>query len=216
METLPPGGRPFPVSEGEDNVSLLVTWRDDNPGKVLRQTTDPDEIAAGMKQIGCRYQRMPIREVDPGAGQDTYMDAYRDIIDKLVADEKFVTVDVATIHPSPDPAWPESAAAMRAKFIDEHTHGDDDEMRYMVRGGGVFFLHIEDKVHAIYAEAGDLTAVPKGTTHWFDTGVVPDFTAVRFFHAAEGWIGISTGSDIATRFPDGDSIRSLAASLGRQ
>jgi 1,2-dihydroxy-3-keto-5-methylthiopentene dioxygenase len=196
-------------------VSLLVTWRDDNPHEAVRQTNDPEEIAAAMTALDCRFERRPVADVPPDAGQDAYLEAYREVIDKLVTDEKFVTVDVATIHPSPDPDWPESAAALRAKFIDEHTHGDDDEMRFMVRGGGVFFLHIGDQVHALHAEAGDLSAVPKGTTHWFDTGAVPDFTAVRFFHEAQGWIGIPTGSDIATRFPDGDAIRALARELGR-
>jgi cupin superfamily acireductone dioxygenase involved in methionine salvage len=30
----------------------------------------------------------------------------------------------------------------------------------------------------------------QGTMHWFDTGSTPDFTAIRFFHAKDGWVAI--------------------------
>ncbi len=192
-------------------MSLLITWPDDNPSAPLRQTTDPAEISVAMSEIDCRFERREVRsDIPAGAEANAVLAAYQDVVDRLISEEAFVTVDVATIHPSSDPGWPETAQAMRAKFIDEHTHGEDDEVRFMVRGAGVFFLHIRDRVHAIYAEAGDLLGVPKGTTHWFDTGAVPDFTAIRFFHAAHGWVGIPTGSDIARNFPDGDEIRARA------
>ena len=35
---------------------------------------------------------------------------------------------------------------MRAKFIDEHTHGDDDEVRFIIRGGGAFYLHVAHRL----------------------------------------------------------------------
>lgn len=198
-------------------MSLLVSWADSNPSTTLLQTADPGEIRTVLRQAGCRFERRAVRtDVAADAGQDTVLAAYRDEIDHLVSAEGFVTVDVAAIHPHDDPGWPETASAMRAKFIDEHTHGDDDEVRFMIRGGGVFFLHIGDRVHAIYAAAGDLLGVPQGTTHWFDTGIVPDFTAIRFFHAQQGWVAIPTGSDIALRFPDGDAIRAQAQALGGQ
>ncbi|MGW0657311.1 cupin, partial [Streptomyces umbrinus] len=34
----------------------------------------------------------------------------------------------------------------------------------------------------------------------------PGFTAIRFFHEEDGWIGSFTGSTIAGRFPDYDTI----------
>jgi 1,2-dihydroxy-3-keto-5-methylthiopentene dioxygenase len=196
-------------------MSLLITWADNDAAAPLAETTDPAEISAALTSVGCRFER---RELQPGlaadADQDSVLAAYRDIVGQLVAEAGFVTVDVATVHPSDDPDWPDKAKAMRGKFIDEHTHGDDDEVRFMVRGAGVFYLHIGDRVHAIYSSAGDLLGVPQGTTHWFDTGASPDFTAIRFFHDARGWVGVPTGSDIATRFPDGDSIRARASQLG--
>lgn len=196
-------------------MSLLITWQDDDPGTVVRQTADPAQISAALDDIDCTFER---REVVPGvsadAAQDAVLAAYRDAVDEIVSAHDFVTVDVAGVRPSDDPGWPETAKAVRAKFVDEHTHGEDDEVRFMVRGAGVFFLHIGDKVHAVYAQAGDLLGVPRGTTHWFDTGPVPDFTAIRFFHNPEGWVGIPTGSDISQRFPDFDAVRERARALG--
>ena len=196
-------------------MSLLITWPDSDPTAAVRQTADPAEISAALSRIGCRFEQRGVRpEVGPASDQEAVLAAYRDEVDQIVRDQGFVTVDVAALHPSDDPGWPAAARELRAKFVDEHTHGDDAEVRFMVRGSGVFFLHIEDKVHAVRAVAGDLIGVPPHTTHWFDMGLTPDFTAVRFFHVREGWVGYPTGSDIARRFPDGDAVTARARSLG--
>ena len=87
----------------------------------------------------------------------------------------------------------------------EHTHADD-EVRFFASGSGIFYLHIDDEVCAVLGERGDLLSVPKGTTHWFDMGTRPDFTAVRFFRDQDGWVGEFTGDPIADRIPDFDTI----------
>lgn len=198
-------------------MSLLTVWTDTDPSTALRQTADPAEIAAAMTEIGCRFERRPVHaDLPADADQEAVLARYRDLVDELVAAQQFVTVDVASIHPSDDPAWPDTAQAVRSKFIDEHTHGDDDEVRFITRGAGVFYLHVAGRVHALYCEAGDLTGVPKGTTHWFDCGAAPDFTAIRFFHDPRGWVGIPTGSDIATRYPEFADLRDRAAALARR
>ena len=86
-------------------------------------------------------------------------------------------------------------------------------MRFFVAGSGVFYLHVDGKVHAVLCEAGDLLSVPQGTTHWFDMGTEPDFTAIRFFHDEEGWVGNFTGDSIAERIPDFDAIAARRAEL---
>jgi 1,2-dihydroxy-3-keto-5-methylthiopentene dioxygenase len=200
---------------GRTAMSLLITWNDHDPSTPLRQTTDPAEIAAVYEQFGGRFERHELRAgIRADTAPDAVLAAYRDVVDALVAAEGFVTVDVASVHPSDDPDWADTAKAVRGRFIDEHTHGDDDEIRFMVRGAGVFFLHIGDKVHGVYSTAGDLLGVPRGTTHWFDCGPAPDFTAIRFFHDPRGWVGIPTGSDISARFPDFDDVRARARDVG--
>jgi 1,2-dihydroxy-3-keto-5-methylthiopentene dioxygenase len=92
------------------------------------------------------------------------------------------------------------AAAIRAKFLNEHTHSED-EVRFFVRGSGDFVLHVGGKVWAAHCVQGDLLSVPAGTRHWFDAGERPSFTALRIFTDPAGWVADFTGTDMAQRFP---------------
>ncbi|MFJ4976216.1 1,2-dihydroxy-3-keto-5-methylthiopentene dioxygenase [Streptomyces coeruleorubidus] len=191
-------------------MTLLITWPDTGPETELRRTSDPTEIQAALAPVGVRFERWPVRDdvpADAEAGE--VLAAYRDDIDRLTAQESFTTVDVASLHPADDPDWPVRAAAAREKFLREHTHDDDDEVRFFVSGSGVFYLHVNGEVHAVLCEKGDLLGVPRGTAHWFDMGIRPSFTAIRFFHEEDGWIGNFTGSPIAARFPDFDTISAI-------
>jgi 1,2-dihydroxy-3-keto-5-methylthiopentene dioxygenase len=129
------------------------------------------------------------------ATSDVIMAAYRADIDRLVAANGFRSVDVVSIAPDN-----EQREVMRAKFLEEHFH-KEDEVRFFVAGSGLFTLHVEGKVFEVLCEAGDLIAVPDSMTHWFDMGPEPSFVAIRFFTEADGWVGHFTGTDIATRFP---------------
>jgi 1,2-dihydroxy-3-keto-5-methylthiopentene dioxygenase len=187
-------------------MSLLIVWPDSDPGMTLRRTADPAEIIAALGEIGCRFEQRPVRpEVGPASEQDAVLDAYRAEIDEVVGEYGFGAVDVAVSHPSDEPGWAAQAAQLRAQFASEHRHSDA-EVRYVVRGCGVFYLHVAGRVHAVRAMAGDLIAVPAETAHWFDMGPRPDFTTIRFFPDAQGWVGYPTGSDIAARFPDADAV----------
>jgi 1,2-dihydroxy-3-keto-5-methylthiopentene dioxygenase len=189
-------------------VTLLTTWPESGPETVVRRTSDPAEIAAALAPVGVRFEQWPVRDDVPAdADGDTVFAAYRAEIDKLIEEEAFATVDVVALHPSDDPGFPEKAKAAREKFLSEHTHDDDDEVRFFVAGAGIFYLHVNGEVHAVLCEQGDLLGVPKGTTHWFDMGTSPSFTAIRFFHEEDGWVGNFTGDSIALRFPDYDEIQ---------
>ncbi|GCD47031.1 1,2-dihydroxy-3-keto-5-methylthiopentene dioxygenase [Streptomyces paromomycinus] len=196
-------------------MTLLTTWPESGPETVLRRTAEPAEIAAALAPIGVRYEQWPVRpDVAPDAEPAAVLAAYRAEIATLTAEEGFVTVDAVSLHPGDDPAWPGKAKAAREKFLAEHTHEDDDEVRFFVAGSGVFYLHVGGEVHAVLCEEGDLLGVPRGTAHWFDMGTRPSFTALRFFHEEDGWIGTFTGDDIALRFPDFDTLTAGRAERG--
>ncbi|MFG3012722.1 acireductone dioxygenase [Streptomyces cinerochromogenes] len=188
-------------------MTLLTSWPESGPGSVIRRTADPVEIAAVLAPLGVRYEQWPVRaDVPDDAGSETVFAAYGPEIDRLTAEEGFTTVDVLGLHPGDDPEYPVRAKAARVKFLQEHTHDDDDEVRFFVSGSGVFYLHVNGEVHAVHCEKGDLLGVPRGTRHWFDMGTRPSFTAIRFFHEEDGWVATFTGSAIASRFPDHDTI----------
>ena len=134
------------------------------------------------------------------ADQEAVIAAYQDSIDELNAQYGFQSVDVVALRPNnPD------KAEFRKKFLAEHTHADF-EVRFFVDGSGLFYLHVGDKVFLVLCEKGDLISVPANTTHWFDMGQDPNFKCIRLFTTVDGWVGDFTGSDIATRFPDFDSV----------
>jgi 1,2-dihydroxy-3-keto-5-methylthiopentene dioxygenase len=92
------------------------------------------------------------------------------------------------------------AGALRAKFLSEHTH-TEDEVRFFVHGAGNFILHLNGRVYDAHCTQGDLISVPSGIRHWFDAGPEPFFTALRVFTDTSGWVAHFTGDTISERFP---------------
>ena len=187
-------------------MTLLTVWADDRPETPLLQTADHEVIAQTLAPLEVVFEHIPPADRLPdSASQEEVIAAHQEIVDRLVAEHGYRLVDVAQLHPVDSDEWRATAAGARTKFLNEHTH-DEEEIRYFVAGSGVFYLHIDGKVHAVLCTAGDLLSVPALTTHWFDMGTSPDFTAIRFFHDDDGWVGTFTGSDIATRFPTFDEL----------
>jgi 1,2-dihydroxy-3-keto-5-methylthiopentene dioxygenase len=183
-------------------MSLLQIMPEDSAATVLLRTEDPEKIGAELASAGASFERW--RLAPPG---DTdVLAAYREQIGQLQRLGGYQLVDVAAIAPDPgDPQWPAKAAAARGKFLAEHTH-DEDEVRFFAAGRGCFYLHVDHRVLALVGEAGDLLSIPAGTSHWFDMGLAPRFTAIRFFQREDGWIGDFTGTGIASAFPSLDEL----------
>ncbi|WP_306337116.1 acireductone dioxygenase [Streptomyces sp. KL118A] len=197
-------------------MTLLITWPDAGPDTVVRRTTEPAEIAAALAPAGVRYEQWALRDdlpEDPDPA--TVLNAYRHEVDALAAAEEFATIDVVGLRPRKDLGWRLTAKAERKKFLSEHTHDDDDEVRFFVAGAGAFYLHVGSDVHAVLCEAGDLLGVPRGTKHWFDMGAAPSYTVIRFFHDEDGWVGNFTGSDIALKFPDFDALMATRMTMAQ-
>ena len=177
-------------------VSRLRIFAEDHPDEPLLASTDRGEITRELAAIGVVLEQWEATQpVAPGASQEEVFAAYRADIDRLVAERGFRSVDVASIGPD-NPKRDE----MRAKFLDEHFH-KEDEVRFFVAGSGLFTLHVDGKVYEMLCTQGDLIAVPDSTKHWFDMGPEPSFVAIRFFTEPDGWVGHFTGTDIARRFP---------------
>lgn len=177
-------------------MSQLTVYAEKDGKAPLLETTDFDEISRGLGEAGIRFERWQAdRELPADADNETIIDAYRSEIDKLVAERGYQTYDVVSMNPD----HPEKGA-FRKKFLDEHTHSED-EVRFFVRGQGLFIIHANGKVYSMLCEKDDLISVPANTKHWFDMGPNPQFTAIRLFNNPEGWVANFTGDDIAGRFP---------------
>ena len=177
-------------------MSRLRIFAAHAPNTPLSTTSTHADIAATLKTIGVDFERWePSHPVQPGDAPEAILAAYRSDIDRLMSTRGFKSVDVVSIAPD-NP----NREVMRAKFLDEHRHAED-EVRFFVAGRGLFTLHIEDMVYAVLCEKNDLISVPAGTRHWFDMGEQPSFVAIRLFNNPDGWTAQFTGERIADQFP---------------
>ena len=98
------------------------------------------------------------------------------------------------------PEPPKDLDAMLKRFSSEHWH-DEDEVRLIVEGRGLFHIHPSDKpVFALEIEAGDLIRVPRGTHHWFDLCGERRIRAIRLFQDQSGWTPHYTESGEDSKF----------------
>lgn len=178
-------------------MSSLTVYHQSQPDQPEKLLTHGDDIAKTLAPLGVRFERWEANApLVPGASPEDVIAAYRHEIDALMQEEGYVTVDVVSL----DRKHPQKAE-LRAKFLDEHTHGED-EVRFFVAGRGLFCLHIDERVYAVMCERNDLISVPAGAKHWFDMGEDPHFVAIRLFNNPEGWVAHYTGDPIASQFPE--------------
>ena len=177
-------------------MSRLRIFDETRPQSPLTVIDEHAAITAELGRVGVRFEQWEASQpIAPGASQDEVIATYRKDIDRLMSEEGYQAVDVISLAPDhPD------RAALRKKFLSEHTHSED-EVRFFVAGSGQFTLHLGGKVYDVLCEQGDLIGVPDGTRHWFDMSEAPYFVAIRLFTNKEGWVANFTGDDIAERFP---------------
>lgn len=164
-------------------MSRLTIYSQEQPNTPLLDSEEGATIIESLAGVGICFQRWSAdHEVAANDDNETILAAYKTEIDKLVAEDGYQSWDVVSMHANhPD------KEAFRAKFLAEHTHSED-EVRFFVRGQGLFVIHKEEKVYAVLCEKDDLISVPANTKHWFDMGPNPVFTAIRLFNNTEGWV----------------------------
>jgi 1,2-dihydroxy-3-keto-5-methylthiopentene dioxygenase len=195
----------------EAPVTLLTVWNDTEPSAPVLETTDETAIREELATLGARFSRWEVQDFADGAPLDEVLALYADQVEQVKRSEGYTLVDIVGLSPSQDD-YDEVKGPSRQKFLSEHKH-DDDEDRFFAKGAGVFYLHVNGKVYALYCEPGDLVSVPANTTHWFDMGTSPEFTSIRFFHDDDGWVGHFTGNPIAETFATFDELQARRAQL---
>ena len=176
--------------------SQLCVYHEEDALTPLLFSQSLTEISKELDRIGVQFRRWPAHKtLARDTDNENILNTYKQEIDKLVKQEGYACVDVVSINPDTP-----NKAAIRQKFLSEHTH-DDDEVRFFVRGAGLFFLHAEEKIYVIYCQRNDLINVPKKMKHWFDMGENPSFTCIRLFNDPKGWEARYTGDPLANNFP---------------
>jgi len=154
-------------------------------------TTDPKAIVAflGEHQIDYARWEIPTDIADLAAktnpsddDKSAMLEAFRGHLDRLAQDKGYIDADVVCIRNV------EGIDAALAKFDKVHYH-DDDEVRAIVGGKGVFgFIGDDGRQFLVEVEAGDYVSVPAGMWHWFYCDTARNITALRLFKDTTGWV----------------------------
>lgn len=163
------------------------------------EVTNPSEIREFMTHRGIFFDQWQCDVVfEDTATQEDILKAYEKDLNPFMKKGGYKTADVISIN-----KLTENYDAIRAKFVAEHTHSED-EIRFFVDGQGVFWFHLTNgEIFNLLCEKGDLISVPAGTKHWFDAGVSDPFVkAIRIFIDTSGWIPEYTGSNIEHKYSE--------------
>ena len=148
------------------------------------------EICAELAEMGIDYERWSLDRVPPDAAADAVLEAYENEIGEMKSRGGYVMADVIDVTPQTP-----NLDAMLARFDKEHTH-DEDEVRFILVGRGIFFLHIGGRVVSVEVGPGDMLRVPRGTTHWFTLCEDRRIRAIRWFQNTSGWTPHYTDSGV--------------------
>lgn len=172
----------------------MATLTIPNEGRTL---ADPDEVWEYLSRHGIVYAQWTADQAfSREADQETVLKAYAPALQPYMAAHGYRTADVVSIHEN-TPGLDE----IRAKFLKEHTH-TEDEVRFFVEGQGYFWFNLgePEPVFCVRCVAGDLLSVPAHYRHWFDLGPSPLVKTIRIFTDASGWTPHYTGSGIDSQY----------------
>lgn len=161
------------------------------------QITEPSQIKVFLNQYGVFFDQWNCSVIfDDSATQEEILAAYDKDLNPFMSKGGYRSADVISIN-----AHTPNYDQIRAKFLAEHIH-DEDEIRFFVDGQGLFWFNLsEAPVFNVLCQRGDLISVPSGTKHWFDAGKdAPFVKAIRIFTDMSGWIPHYTSSGIEDRY----------------
>lgn len=175
----------------------------DENNKLITATKNFTEIKSFLAEIDINIEKWDSSQLKQDSSKEEIFNIFTDQIEEIKVKHNFKSVDLMDIKK--DFAKSENFQTMRAKFLKEHTHSDD-EVRYFISGSGLFTIHKANKIFSILCEAGDFINVPANTQHWFDMGSEPEFKCLRFFSDESGWVPNYMDDSISHNFENYDEF----------
>jgi 1,2-dihydroxy-3-keto-5-methylthiopentene dioxygenase len=199
-------------------MSVLLLHTEAEPHYPLSISHEPEAISELLGKHGVRFERWPLVEglitrdgLAHGVSEADVLAAYAPRLAVLERETSYPQRDVVQLRRDvSNPGWEQAASAARAKFLEEHTHAED-EVRFFVQGSGLFTMRSTDDqgrahVLSVLCKQGDVLSVPAGTRHAFDMGSSPSFCAIRLFGRPEGWVASFTGDPLLRSFGSYDQV----------
>jgi len=158
---------------------------------------DASEIKSFMNERGIIFEQWSAnRRLQDNDSQETILNAYEHELGPYMKKHGYLSADVINVNKDTP-----NIELIRAKFLSEHTHSED-EVRFFVDGGGQFYFHLQERseVFKLLCEKGDFISVPKGVTHWFDLAPKYFVKAIRVFQTQEGWVANYTQSGLEKKY----------------
>lgn len=166
------------------------------------RVANPREIQKTLSGIGVCLERWPIPDnrdleallaLDQPAPEDSdrLLGFFESRFDTLKATLGYQSRDLISLSPGLP-----GLDGLLGRFKDCHTH-DDDEIRYVVEGAGIFgfVLPNKDQIELLVLP-GDYINVPRGAEHWFRLTTDRRIKAIRYFTSREGWVPVYTGTPV--------------------
>lgn len=163
---------------------------------------DTGKVASILAPLGVRLEFWP-PDRDGGVGalldlpalsdpeKETVLLRHDAYFETLRSSDGYQSRDLIVLNPR-TPGLEELLSA----FLRIHTH-DDDEVRYIVDGEGVFGFVLPDATQAeLLVSTGDFVKIPKNTEHWFRLTPENRIKAVRYFTSKAGWVPVYTGTPL--------------------
>ncbi len=116
--------------------------------------------------------------------QQAILGLYEPEISDLKSRQGYITQDIVVLSE----ATPKLEEIL-GKFRREHHH-IDDEVRFVVDGGGIFTILKDGLIFDVNVVPGDLLGVPAYTRHWFDLTAERRIKCIRIFKDPAGWVAI--------------------------
>ena len=155
------------------------------------QGSDAQALASFLAPLGVTLREYPVAgaaapwlapaQLD-AEGQERLLAALDPVFRVLQEEKGYQERDLVVLHPEHP-----QLAELDAKFCRVHIH-EDEEVRYIVDGEGVFgFVLADGRQLEVTVSAGDYIHIPAQVEHWFRLNGAQRIKAVRYFSARGGW-----------------------------
>lgn len=182
-------------------MSKLIIFEKGIPALI---TKSQDEIKTILKSLGGYFNHFKSNcDILENPNIPDYFIIYETAIVSLLKEFESKHIDIIDISPEQS-----NFNAYKEKFLEEHTH-EDYEVRFFVRGNGLFYINLDDAVYGILCSVGDAIGVPPNVKHWFDFGDDGSFTCIRIFTNGELWHANYTNDKHAINYPTFDTFIEL-------